>query len=54
MDNDYQGNGGLQIELNRKTRASLAKGIDNPDDPSPDENQTLRNVIYQAIKEAML
>jgi phage replication-related protein YjqB (UPF0714/DUF867 family) len=44
-------NGGLQIELNKRIRNDLAEGIDNPD--SNDKSQVLRNVIFNAIKEAM-
>ncbi len=44
---------GLQLELNKRIRADLAKGIDDRNDNSPDENQLLRNIIYDAIEEAM-
>jgi len=44
---------GLQLELNKIIRADLAKGIDDRNDNSPDENQLLRNIIYDAIEEAM-
>ncbi|MEW6495774.1 MAG: poly-gamma-glutamate hydrolase family protein [Cyanobacteriota bacterium] len=45
--------GRLQIELNEIIRNDLAEGIDNPDSNSPDKSQVLRNVIFNAIKEAM-
>ncbi len=42
-------NGGLQLELSRKIRLDLGEGNDTPNAPSPDKNQRLRNVIYEAI-----
>jgi phage replication-related protein YjqB (UPF0714/DUF867 family) len=45
--------GGLQIELNERIRNDLAEGINNPGSSSLDKYQVLRNVIFNAIKEAM-
>ncbi len=52
--NNNDRKGGLQIELNREIRKSLAKGKDYPNASSPDENQLLRNIIYEAINHAMV
>ncbi len=53
VNKNKDGNGGLQIELNERLRNDLAEGIDNRDSNSPDKSQFLRNVIFNAIKEAM-